>query len=225
MPWLGDRTLATLTRRRFFLGFELWNRRLHFYLGLYFLFFVWLFAFTGLLLNHPKWTFAEFWPNRKQSTFQRTISRPAGGSDLAQASNILQQLGYAGEIEWTATPADSDRLDFRASRPGRTLEIRADFRQGLASIQEIRVNAWGILRILHTFTGVRAGDARNQRDWFLTTLWAFAMDTVSAGLIVMILGSYYMWFRLPRKRGWGAISLSAGVVACGLFVFGLKWLF
>ena len=28
------------------------NRRAHYYLGLYFLFFLWLFAFTGLLLNH-----------------------------------------------------------------------------------------------------------------------------------------------------------------------------
>ena len=59
----------------------------------------------------------------------------------------------------------------------------------------------------------------------LTSIWAFAMDAVSIGLIVMILGSYYMWFRLPRKRGWGAISLTIGVFACGLFVFGLNWLF
>lgn len=35
--------------------FLVWNRRTHFYLGLYFLFFAWLFVFTGLLLNHPRW--------------------------------------------------------------------------------------------------------------------------------------------------------------------------
>jgi hypothetical protein len=35
--------------------FLLWNRRLHYYLGLYLLFFSWLFVFTGLLLNHPRW--------------------------------------------------------------------------------------------------------------------------------------------------------------------------
>ena len=225
MPSFGDRATAKLVQRRFQAGFETWNRRLHFYLGLYFLFFIWLFAFTGLLLNHPKWTFAEFWPNRKQSSFERPIARPGGGSDLEQARNILGQLGFSGEIEWTTAPTDSDRLAFRASRPGRTWEIRADFGQGLASIQEITVNAWGVVRILHTFTGVRAGDARNQRDWLLTSIWAFAMDAVSIGLIVMILGSYYMWFRLPRKRCWGAISLTIGVFACGLFVFGLNWLF
>ena len=45
-----------------------WNRRLHYFLGLYFIFFVWLFALTGLLLNHGQWKVAEFWPNRKTST-------------------------------------------------------------------------------------------------------------------------------------------------------------
>jgi hypothetical protein len=40
--------------------FLVWNRRLHYYLGLYLLFFCWLFAFTGLVLNHPRWAFAQF---------------------------------------------------------------------------------------------------------------------------------------------------------------------
>ena len=65
--------------------FEVWNRRLHFYIGLYLLFFLWLFAFTGLILNHPGWTFAEFWPNRKQTAFEREIKPPPAGPDLAQA--------------------------------------------------------------------------------------------------------------------------------------------
>ena len=37
------------------LTFETWNKKLHYYLGLYFLLFLWLFSFTGLLLNHPRW--------------------------------------------------------------------------------------------------------------------------------------------------------------------------
>ena len=50
---------------RFRAGVERWNRKLHFYFGLFLLFFTWLFAFTGLLLNHPTWSFAESWTNRK----------------------------------------------------------------------------------------------------------------------------------------------------------------
>jgi len=41
----------SLRASRFRAGFERWNRKLHFYTGLFLLFFMWLFAFSGLLLN------------------------------------------------------------------------------------------------------------------------------------------------------------------------------
>src|SRR6266436_6271468 len=66
---------------------EIWNRKLHYYLGLYLLFFVWLFTFSGLLLNHSSWKFAEFWRNRKEISYERQITAPAPGSDLMQAKD------------------------------------------------------------------------------------------------------------------------------------------
>jgi len=78
--------------------------------------------------------------------------------------------------------------------------------------------------VLHTFTGVRAGDWRNQRDWILTSVWAFSMDAVVAGLSIMVLGSYYTWWRLPRKRAWGLAALISGWAVCAFFVAGLRLL-
>ena len=205
--------------------FEVWNRKLHFYLGLYLLFFVWLFAFTGLLLNHPKWSFAEFWPNRKQTALERPIKPPPPGSDLTQAQNILRQLGVTGEIEWTSTRADTGQFNFRVSRPGHMFEIRTDLVRNVAAVQRIDVNAWGVMHILHTFTGVRADDPRNGRDWLLTTIWAWSMDALAAGLLIMVFGSYYMWWRLIRKRIWGAVALLSGCAACAIFVVGLRLMF
>jgi hypothetical protein len=41
---------------------------------------LWLFAFTGLLLNHPLWRFAEFWTQRVEASYERSIdSIPAQG--------------------------------------------------------------------------------------------------------------------------------------------------
>ena len=204
--------------------FEIWNRRLHFYTGLYLLLFVWLFAFTGLLLNHPKWTFADFWPERKETAYERQIQRPPAGTDLAQARNILAQLGLTGEIEWTSERTASSQFDFRVSRPGHIIEIQTELDHGRATLKRIDLNGWGVMHILHTFTGVRAGDSRNQRDWILTSVWAFSMDAVAAGLLIMVLGSYYMWWRLPRKRAWGLVALASGWIACVWFVVGLKLL-
>src|SRR3954471_13936226 len=90
---------------------RVWNRKGHYYLGLYFLFFVWLFAFTGLLLNHGSWEFAEVWPNRKVSTYERRIELPSAGDRVARAKDLLRQLGIHGEIQWgTAT---GERLEFQ----------------------------------------------------------------------------------------------------------------
>jgi hypothetical protein len=205
--------------------FKRWNRQLHYYLGLYLLFFVWLFSFTGLLLNHSQWKFAEFWDSRRQSSAERDILAPPPGDDLAQARDLMRQLGIRGEIEWTATRKDTARFDFRVSRPGQIYEIKADFNGKKTTLQQIDLNTWGVIRILHTFTGVRVDDSRNSRDWVLTSLWAWTMDAVAIGLILMVLSSYYMWFELPQKRRLGAVMLSLGLLSCGLFCFGLRWLY
>lgn len=81
------------------------------------------------------------------------------------------------------------------------------------------------MRVLHTFTGVRRGDRRNERDWALTTIWVFAMDAISVGLILMVLSGIYIWWRAPGRRRWGFVALLLGTAACGGFVFGLQALF
>jgi hypothetical protein len=50
------------------------------------------------------------------------------------------------------------------------------------------------------------------------------MDAVAAGLIVMVLGSYVMWFRLRAKRIGGIIALALGFISCGAFIGALRWL-
>src|SRR5881397_595831 len=66
--------------------FEVWNRKLHFYLGLYFLFFLWLFSLTGLLLNHGRWAMALGANQRAETRYERGIEIPAGNTDLVRAA-------------------------------------------------------------------------------------------------------------------------------------------
>ncbi len=204
---------------------KLWNRKLHNYAGLFLLFFVWLFTFTGLLINHPQWQFAQFWNSRRQSTDEREIAVPPPGGDLAQARDIMRQLGIRGEIQWTTTRKDASRFDFRVSRPGHSVEIKTDLARNKAVIQRIDLNVWGVAHILHTFTGVRIDDPLNRRDWILTSVWALAMDAVAAGLIFMVLSSFYMWCEVKQKRRMGVLVLLLGFLSCGLFCFVLRWLY
>jgi hypothetical protein len=202
-----------------------WNRRLHYFTGLYFLFFIWLFCFSGLLLNHSKWKFSEFWETRQQTRFEREIVAPPPGSDLAQARDILRQLGISGEIDWTVTRPDSNRFEFRAGRPGQIFELKTDLNRKVTTVQRIDLNGWGVLRILHTFTGVRLDDSRNSRDWVATSMWALAMDAQAIGLIFLVISSLLLWFERPQRRWLGGLALALGLLSCGLFCFGLRWLY
>ena len=80
------------------------------------------------------------------------------------------------------------------------------------------------MRVLHTFSGTRGNNLTAKRDWILTSIWVVAMDALSIGLLLMVLSSYYMWYRLKQKRLLGWVSLGAGVLSCTLFVVGLTWL-
>lgn len=42
-----------------------------------------------------------------------------------------------------------------------------------------------------------------RRDWLLTSVWVAAMDTLALGLLVMVFGTYYMWYQLKPKRTLG----------------------
>ena len=55
----------------------------------------------------------------------------------------------------------------------------------------------------------------------MTSVWVVAMDALAAGLVIMVLGSYYMWWRLKKRKTLGIAALAAGVCACGVFVAGL----
>ncbi len=208
-------------------GFERWNRKLHFYVGLFLLWFLWLFAATGLILNHPSWSFTEFWKNRKQTNYEREITPPGPEvkGDLAQARIIMEQIGVRGEILWTTTRTDPSQFEFQVRRPGYFFFIKADLARHRVTVQQNEVNLWGVTRVLHTFTGVQMDDPRNRRDWLLTSMWAYSMDAVAAGIIFMVLSSLYLWFQLPQKRLPGALALGLGTLLCGLFCLGLKWLY
>jgi hypothetical protein len=212
---------------RFRAALERWNRKLHFYSGLFLLFFLWLFAFSGLILNHPTWGFAESWNNRKETNYVREITAPGPEvkGNLEQAREIQRQLGFAGEILWTATRTNAEQFDFQVRRPGHFYFLKADLTQKRVSVRQADVNLWGVIKVLHTFTGIRVENAPTRRDRALTSLWAYSMDAVAAGLIFMVLSSLYMWFKLPQKRLLGVVFLGLGLLSCGLFCVGLRWLF
>lgn len=199
---------------------ESWNRRLHYYIGLYFLFFIWLFSLTGLLLNHPGWA-RHAADRRAESREERAVEIADGAHPREQTRRVMQQLGLEGEPDWPASMPPG-RLHFNVSRPRDAASVRVDLATRVASIQRFENTGYAAFRIFHTFNGSRYNAPEMYRDWVWTTVWTVLMDAFAAGLLIMVFGSYYMWYRLKRTHGLGLAVLGAGILACGFFVFGLR---
>ena len=152
-----------------------------------------------------------------------TIRTPTAPEVGAKAAGLMMQLEINGEIEQINVPAEN-RLNVQVVRPGRIINIDADFTAGQATVSEIVINGWGIVNALHQFNGVSVDDQDRLRDWLPTTLWTFAMDALCIGIIFWVLSSLYMWYRLEKKRLLGWIALGMGILCCGFFVFGLSWI-
>jgi hypothetical protein len=217
------RRVETRRTRRRETMLRTWNRKLHFYLGLYFIFFIWLFSISGLVLNHGKWPFADFWPEREETTSAYSITTAIPNGDLDAARALMDQLGIVGEVNSTERSADGRELAFQVVRPGLTVSVEADLAAGSAEVKETHVNAWGVLSALHHFTGVSMTDPGRQRDWWLTTVWSVAMDAIALGLIALVASGLYLWYRLKRKRTLGLVAIAAGLACCGFFLFGLAF--
>ena len=199
-------------------AFEQWNRKLHYYLGLYLLFFLWLFLLTGLVLNHGQWGISQAANFRVEKRFTEPIDPPTGPTDMDRARNVAKQLELAGEIELPGAQP-SGHLDFNIARPSDASTVKVDLASARASVQHFDNGTWMVIRVFHTFSGSRY-NAPGHRDWRLTTVWVVAMDALAFGLIVMVLGSYYMWYRLKRTHTLGWLALATGAACCALFFSG-----
>lgn len=195
-----------------------WNRRLHYYLGLYFLFFLWLFSATGLMLNHQSW-FTNLY-QRTQHSYQLPIAAPAGDTLGDQTRDLMRQLNLKGEIEWPASQPIW-HIDFTVARPNGAAQVRADLNAKMAYVREFDNGFLHAFQVFHTFSGSRFNQPASERDWIVTSVWVWAMDALAAGLVVMVGGSYYMWWQLKKRHTLGFVMLAAGVAICGVFVAGV----
>jgi hypothetical protein len=198
--------------------FEVWNRKFHYYLGLYFLFVLWLFSLTGLMLNHQEW-FRNLY-GRQETSYDTIIETPAGSTTPARAHDVMRQLNLRGEIDWPASQPVG-HIDFTVNRPNRAAQVRVDLNARKVYVKEFQNGNLHTFQVFHAFSGSRFNQPASRRDWIITSAWTWVMDAFAAGLIVMVFSSYYMWWQLKKTRSLGLAALAAGAASCGVFVAGL----
>ena len=209
-----------MSSQRFSQLVKVWNTKLHIYIGLFSLWFLWLFAVSGVILNHPLWFNSP--PTR--SEFERSVELPAESGDLPTAKALMEQLGISGEVIFMVPK--KDHLTFRVYRPNRRRTVDVDLRTQRAVVRAAIPSRWSILGALHTSTGVRTiwNEPEPERDWGMTRIWSFSIDAVCVSVIFLVLSSLYMWYQLKQKRLLGSVVLGLSTLSCAFFIWGLSWI-
>ncbi len=199
-------------------GWIKWNRKFHIYIGLYFLFFIWLFGLSGVLLNHH-WKFANSWENRTEISYDKSIEISNEREQLALLYEIMNKLNLNGSIDNPEFSNDSVFLNFVISKPGIRYIIKANLHDGNIKMTETKFDSWGIMKTLHSMRNPTLKEQGNRYPSLLASIWSISMDIVSVGLIVICLGGWYMWLQVHRQRFYlGLISLTGGFILCIYFL-------
>ncbi len=189
-------------------------RKLHIHLGLFLLLFIWLFSFTGLLLNHGNWKFASFWNERKESTIDFII--PTTPLRNPEPEEILRFLKITGEVDLQKKTANL--LQFRVHSPGMVRDLEINLANGKGSGKVIQFNLWGKLRTLHTFNGITKENHLQYPNWWITRVWRYSMDVIAIGLIIICISSWVMWHRVRKDYKFGYVILVTSLLLSGYFL-------
>jgi len=208
---MTDQSLNVITK---------WNRKIHMYLGLYMLLFLWVFSISDLFMNHPNW----FKHQPQRSPQEQPVRMPDATSNTEKAQALMQQLNLTGEIIFRGQQRPG-QFTFIAMRPNHRVFVNVNLQTNVAKLNVVKTQQLtATLEILHTFSGVRPiwREAEPQRDWLPTQIWSLSMDALCVGLIFIVASSLYMAFQIKQNRAWCLISFTFGTLLCSFFIWGLS---
>lgn len=196
-----------------------WNRKIHIYLGLFLLLFIWLFGLSGMLLNNH-WGFANSWQKKEVTSYDKTIEISKERNKHILVGEIMDKLDMGGSIYNLRFSSDSSSLGFIASKPGMRYEVQADLVDGKIDIKETKLDEWEVMRSLHKLRNPTPNEQSEQYQPVWAFIWSISMDIVSIGLIIICLGGWYLWLKAERKRVYlGLISITGGFALCIYILF------
>jgi hypothetical protein len=197
-----------------------WNRKVHIYIGLFLLFFILFFSFSGLLLNHSQWKFTSFWKERRETTAETPVTIPANPDSASLIRDFTRQLNISAEISNVRLTAES--IYFRAAKPGLIEDINVNLKTCVCVRKEIVFNWWGKIRNLHTFNGSDKARPEIKPNWYVSNIWRLAMDASATGLIFLCISSWIMWYELRKRYPYGLLVLGLGFAGVIFLIFILR---
>ncbi len=189
-------------------------RRIHMYLGLFFMPWMLMYALSTIVMNHRQF-FSEIYggePAPWEIEQEQTYPGAALGEDaVTLGRRILQHLNLDGA--YTARKSsDGERIHiFRDDpvTPRRITYVPAD-RRLVVEKQVFRAQAF--LERMHRRRGF-------QNEDLASDVWGLTVDFAIAAMILWVLTGLWMWWELKRTRAVGLLAFTAGASLFMFFLF------
>lgn len=193
--------------------FDLINRRIHLYLGLFLAPWLLMYGISSFLISHHAWFRSDQAPEW-QPVFERGYQRAVpDGADLREvAHEVLKDCGLEGAY-WVQRPRPEE---IRINRFRLWDETRVTY-----SIKEQRLRAerqrlrWDQVILRMHFRG------GFQQPGFWNDFWAILVDVACIGILAWVGSGLVMWWRVQRLRWWGALTLGGGMLGFTLLLWRL----
>jgi hypothetical protein len=199
------------------ISFDKLNRRAHLYLGLFLMPWLLMYGVSSFIVIHNKWFQMDRQP--RELLFEKDY--PAA-VNLQGANNSPELRAAALEI----LKANNLEGGFWVNKPNPdTLHIeRFNFRNAISltySAKDKKLKAeHQVMPLAQVPQRMHFRGGYEQPD-FGNKLWGLLVDIACLGILIWVASGLIMWWRLPRVRSWGAISVAAGVLSFALLVWTL----
>jgi len=195
------------------------NRRLHLYLGLALL--PWLFMYGASSIPFAHTPFFEqrdaakglpMWTLRSERTLDTAVPdderalRAWGASLLADSG--IQGTSF-GVYRQSPTQVNIYSYSFWQSA-----QLKYFVDQKKLTVEDRRFRWDQFLTGMHARGGF-------EQEGFLPTSWSVVVDVVCVAMLVWIASGVYMWWELPGHRRWGALAILSGTVSFLFFTMRL----
>lgn len=196
-------------------------RRLHLYLALALLPWVFIYGISAIPMTRPYLSDnlynndQSLWILRSEQPYNREVPDGLSRSEMqVLGAKILEDLGIevrsrSGAYSLRKHYLTTYVLDFWAYA-----RITYDIEKQHIKIEDKRFRWNHLLTGLHQRGGFGHGSVLND-------FWAIVVDLVAIGFVLWVASGLYMWWHLKQTRRWGLAALLSGLLSFTAFIIAL----
>jgi hypothetical protein len=188
-------------------------RRIHMFTGLFLAPWMLMYALSTLVMTHSDFVFSFYSSKSPTMVTEReldyTRSFPTNVTREQIGQQILQDVGLDG-THYVSGGKDGKPVVVNRQHALVAQRITFDASKSKVVIEREEFRTPTFLERLHRRRGYN-------HPYALEDTWGFTVDVAVVTMVFWSLSGVWLWWELKTTRGWGTLSLTAGVVLFAIF--------